>query len=144
MIWYKRFSASWLLPFALFIVPVLVFGGDADPCDGGICNPLGETRDLGALILKIVEGVVQVGYYVVVLGIIYSGFKFVKARGNDKALADAKQTFLYTVIGAAILLGATLLANVISGTVDELKKPTPPPPPQQTAVIFLSLPPNNT
>lgn len=108
----------------LLIAPLLVFAIEPDP--GGpvvIENPLGATRDLGALILKIVEGVAQIGYYIVVLFMIYSGFKFVKARGNDKELADAKQTFLFTVIGAAILLGATLLANVISGTVDQLKEP---------------------
>lgn len=135
MNWHKK---TFLISFAavfLSLLPVFAFvamaqdgGGPSGLCDGGICNPLGETDDLGALILKIVDGIAQVGYYLVVLFIIYSGFKFVKARGNEKELADAKQTFLYTVIGAAILLGATLLANVISGTVDELKNP---PAPQQ-------------
>ncbi len=120
---------SFLLSFAavaLSFIPAVVLasgGGDDNLCNGGICNPLGETNDLGALILKIVEGIAQVGYYLVVLFVIYSGFKFVAARGNDAKLKDAKQTFLFTVIGAAILLGATLLANVISGTVEELKTP---------------------
>lgn len=117
-----------LLPAFALVALAQNGGGPSNLCDGGICNPLGETNDLGALILKIVDGIAQIGYYVVVLFIIYSGFKFVKARGNDKELADAKQTFLYTVIGAAILLGATLLANVIDGTVNELKTP---PTPQQ-------------
>lgn len=123
---YKKLLGPFVFLAVIFLVPIFVMADTpTDPCDGGICNPLGATNDLGALILKIVEGIAQVGYYVVVLFVIYSGFKFVKARGNDKELADAKQTFLYTVIGAAILLGATLLANVISGTVEELK--TPPP-----------------
>lgn len=127
MIWYKKL-AVWSVAAMVITLPSFAFATSTpgDPCNGGICNPLGATRDLGALILKIVEGVAQVGYYVVVLFVIYSGFKFVKARGNDKELADAKQTFLYTVIGAAILLGATLLANVIDGTVNELKAPPAP------------------
>ncbi len=126
MKWYKKLILSSAILAAVFIVPTLVIASTpTDPCDGGICNPLGATNDLGAFILKIVEGIAQIGYYVVVLFIIYSGFKFVKARGNEKELADAKQTFLFTVIGAAILLGATLLANVISGTVDELKASAP-------------------
>lgn len=128
---YKKpfFLAS--IAVALFLMPLALFaqngGGANNLCDGGICNPLGNTTDLSALILKVVDGIVQVGYYVVVLFIIYSGFKFVKARGNDKELADAKQTFLFTVIGAAILLGATLLANVISGTVTQLRSAAPAP-----------------
>jgi len=126
MIMHKKSFLISLAAASFSFVPIFVLaasggGGANNLCDGGICNPLGETNDLGALILKIVEGIAQVGYYVVVLFVIYSGFKFVAARGNDTKLKDAKQTFLYTVIGAAILLGATLLANVISGTVDELK-----------------------
>jgi hypothetical protein len=123
---YKKCFLFSLVVMSFCVLPVFAFAQTPTaPCNGGLCNPLGATTDLGALILKIVEGVAQIGYYVVVLFIIYSGFKFVKARGNDKELADAKQTFLFTVIGAAILLGATLLANVISGTVDELKASAP-------------------
>ncbi len=123
MIWYKK-SIVWSVAGLILLLPFFV-GAEppvADPCKGGLCNPLGSTTELSALILKIVDGIAQVGYYVVVLFIIYSGFKFVTARGDVKKLGEAKQTFLFTVIGAAILLGATLFANVIKGTVDELKK----------------------
>lgn len=123
MIWYKK-SIVWSVAGLILLLPFFV-GAEppvADPCKGGLCNPLGSTTDLSALILKIVEGIAQIGYYLVVLFIIYSGFKFVTARGDVKKLGEAKQMFLYTVIGAAILLGATLLAKVIQGTVDELGK----------------------
>lgn len=122
MIWYKK-SIAWSVAGLILLSPFFVGAQNpADPCKGGICNPLGSTTDLTALILKIVDGIAQIGYYVVVLFIIYSGFKFVTARGDVKKLGEAKQMFLYTVIGAAILLGATLLAKVIQGTVDELGK----------------------
>ena len=53
----------------------------------------------------------------VALAIIYSGFLFVAARGNSEKLTKAKDTLLYTIIGAAILLGAWAIATMISSTV---------------------------
>jgi hypothetical protein len=87
-----------------------------------ITNPLGEQRnDLGALIIYIVEQVTKIGFYVVVFFVIYAGFLYVKAQGNTEKLKEAHRAFLYTVIGAAILLGARLLAEVIDNTVNQLE-----------------------
>ncbi|MBP9771527.1 MAG: hypothetical protein KBD16_01220 [Candidatus Pacebacteria bacterium] len=85
-----------------------------------IANPI-KYDNLGALLIAVAEEAAKVGFYIVVFFIIYSGFLFVKARGNEEELKSAKKTFLYTVIGAAILLGATILANVIEGTVKQLE-----------------------
>ncbi len=126
---YKRHIFGLVL--ALFImIPVAVFaqGGVGTGEVKGIENPLAceNCDDLGGAIIAISEKVAEIGFYVVAIFIIYSGFLFVKARGNKDELKKAKESFLYTVIGAAILLGATVLANVIKGTVDDLKKePTP-------------------
>lgn len=113
------------LAIAVLFAPVFVFAdGEGDPTTGtstgGIQNPI-KFNDLNGFLLAIVDGVVQVGFYLVVIFIIYSGFLFVKARGNEAELKKAKEAFLYTVIGAAILLGATVLANVISGTIDQIR-----------------------
>ncbi len=69
----------------------------------------------------IISIVVQIGVPVVALGIIYSGFLFVTAGGNTEKLNLAKQTFLYTLIGAAIVLGAFVISAAIQGTVDQLR-----------------------
>ena len=53
----------------------------------------------------------------VALAIIYCGFLFVSARGNTEKLTKAKEALLYTVIGAAILLGSWAIAIMISETV---------------------------
>jgi hypothetical protein len=111
-----------LMPSAFSLA---VSSNDLPPKIPQIENPLGDRDDLGALLLYIVEQVTKIGFYVVVLFIIYSGFLFVKAAGNTKALDEAKQVFLYTVIGAAILLGAMVLARVIEGTVNQLEARIP-------------------
>jgi len=56
----------------------------------------------------------------VALAVIYSGFLFVFARGNSEKLGKAKDALLYTLIGAAILLGSWAIAEMIQATVTGL------------------------
>ncbi len=63
---------------------------------------------------------VQVGVPILVIAIIYVGFLFVQAQGNETKLADAKKAFFWTVIGAAIVLGAFVISTAIQNTVDQL------------------------
>ena len=52
----------------------------------------------------------------------YVGFKFVAARGNTQELASARQAFFYTVIGTLLILGAQLIAEILSGTLKEITR----------------------
>lgn len=116
------------LLFVCTIVPTTAFAllpGDdpGQPGDNSIQNPLAcdNCDSIAGLLFAVAKEVAKIGFYVVVIFIIYSGFLFVKARGNEKELEVAKKAFLYTVVGGAILLGATILATVIEGTVNELR-----------------------
>ena len=85
-------------------------------------NPLGSgTGSLLILLTKLLEIVRDVGIPVIAIFIVYSGFLFVKAQGNDSKLSEAKQTLLWTMIGAAIVLGATVISGVINTTIGGLK-----------------------
>ncbi|HEY4524404.1 MAG TPA: hypothetical protein VJL36_01435 [Candidatus Paceibacterota bacterium] len=96
-------------------------GGSIDT-GGVITNPLGSITDISALITKILEIVVQIGLPVIALAIVYTGFLFVKARGNESELTQAKTTLFWTVIGAAVILGAFVIQVTIQGTITELGK----------------------
>jgi hypothetical protein len=87
---------------------------------GMIVNPLGTTNTLPVLIQNALKDVITIGIPIVALAIIYCGFLFVFARGNSEKLTKAKDALLYTIIGAAILLGALAIAQMISGTVSAL------------------------
>jgi hypothetical protein len=52
--------------------------------------------------------------------LVYVGYLFVVAQGNDTKLSEAKQALLYTVIGALILLGAQAIAIGICQTTSAL------------------------
>lgn len=118
----------------VFIMPIISFaqtGGNSSTggnsgCDPtkGLCNPLaGNGIDsIPALIQKVLEGALKIGIPVIALAIIYSGFLFVFARGNSEKLGKAKNSLLYTLIGAAILLGSWAIAEMINVTITSLGK----------------------
>ena len=114
--WYK------LVIFIYFlVVPVFILYADGpnnacDPTQGKICNPLGTTTELPALIQNILLAALKIGIPIVALAVIYSGFLFVSARGNSEKLTKAKDTLMYTLIGAAILLGSVAIAKMIEST----------------------------
>jgi len=84
---------------------------------GMIVNPIPSVTSVPGLIQTILQGVLKIGIPIVALAIIYCGFLFVFARGNSEKLTKAKDALLYTLIGAAILLGAWAIATMISTTV---------------------------
>ena len=89
----------------------------------GLENPL-KVSTLAAFVQKVLEIVTTIGVPIVAIFIIYSGFLFVKARGNPEELETAKKTFLWTVVGAAILLASWILAKAICVTVVQLGNTT--------------------
>ena len=107
----------------LIVAPILSFAQapasvDVDPIDtqGKIVNPI-KVDTINGFIKTLLEGVLRVGIPIVALAIIYCGFLFVSARGNSEKLGKAKDALLYTLIGAAILLGSWAIAQLISDTV---------------------------
>jgi hypothetical protein len=99
--------------------PVPTKGG---PCGDKICNPLGKGANLDSIIKKILSGINVVAAMVVTFFIILGGFKYVTAMGDEKKITDAHNMLKWTVIGAAILFGAQVIANIIQTTVTELSK----------------------
>lgn len=84
-------------------------------------NPLGTGTTLNSFLLSILSIVTDViGPIIVVLMLVYVGFKFVVAQGNATEIAAARSMLLWTVIGALILLGAKVIAMGILATVQAL------------------------
>lgn len=118
--------------FILFCAPVVTFGqntGLGNPPVGNaptsgldgtkIKNPI-SYNTINDFIKAILEGVIKIGIPIIALAIIYSGFLFVFAQGNEGELKKAKDALLYSIIGAVLLLGAWALAQLISETVLKL------------------------
>jgi hypothetical protein len=94
----------------------------AGPYGITIDNPLKEgTNSLYDFISLVVNNVIlPIGGVIAVIYIIYAGFLFVTASGNEAKLKTAKTAFLYAVIGTAILLGAWAISEAVKGTIGQI------------------------
>jgi Na+-translocating ferredoxin:NAD+ oxidoreductase RnfA subunit len=108
----KKTNRILLFLFGIFMPFIFVNAA----CVGVICNPISQDSIEG-LLKTILEGVIKIGIPVVALALVYCGFLFVQARGNPKEIEKARNSFIYTLIGTAILLGSWAIAQLISETV---------------------------
>lgn len=82
-------------------------------------NPL-NAETLQELLLLILRAVIQLGSIVLVLALVWTGFLFIQAQGQEEKLRDARGSLLWTVAGGLLLLGATAIAEVVKATVGQL------------------------
>ena len=105
-----------LFPFEMARAQVPSFG--VSPT---IDNPL-KDKTIQSLVTTLIRTLLQIAVPIAVLAIIYSGFKFVTAQGNEAELKKAKEQLYWTIIGVAILMGAFVISAIIKGTIDKVIK----------------------
>ena len=84
-----------------------------------LTNPLKSTT-FAELVANIAKIVAEVGFPIAVMALLWAGFLFVTAGGNEEKINNAKKTLLWAVIGTAILLGAWGIATAVSSFVGTL------------------------
>jgi hypothetical protein len=96
-------------------------GSNVNACPPGkICNPL-KARTIQEFLTQLIDVVIAIGSVLAIFFLIYAGFLFVTAQGNEQKLQKAKAAFWWTVVGIAVLLGAKVIQAVIEGTVRALQ-----------------------
>ncbi len=86
-----------------------------------ISNPLGgNVNSLPAFFSAIVSVVIQLGTIIAVLAIMYGGFLYVTAQGDEEKLGKAYKTITWALVGTAILLGARTIMAAVTDTVKQL------------------------
>ena len=83
-------------------------------------NPL-KANSLGEFLTLILDAIVLIAFPFLVLMLVYAGFLFVQAQGNEQKLQEARRTFMWTLLGALLVLGAQALSLAIKATVDEIQ-----------------------
>lgn len=118
----KRLASTMLvlLPMAVLFVAQVAGAQACDPAKE-FCNILNpEFSSVPNFISGFLKVVVMIALPIISLFIVYSGFLFVSARGNEGQLQEAKKNFFYVIIGAILILGAWVLATMIAGTVSQI------------------------
>jgi amino acid transporter len=85
-------------------------------------NPLAfNITSITDFLRVILENIVMpIAAVVVVVLIIYTGFLFVIARGNEKKLEEAKQSLKNVIIGTVILFGSVAISYAIGNTICQI------------------------
>ena len=109
-----------VLLVCVLIMPVITLAVTT-PCDPAkeLCNPI-KFNTIADFFEEVLRIAAQIGGVIIILGIIYSGFLFVTARGNQDELTKAKKAITYTVIGAIIVLGAWSFSVAIKSTINTI------------------------
>ncbi len=108
---YKKYS----LLFLVFFLSVTKVTAQYIP--GEITNPLRPDMDsIPAILTELFGAISKIGAILLAIMIVYSGFLFVTAAGNDTRLTKAKESIKYVIIGGAVVLGATGIAELIEQT----------------------------
>ncbi len=84
-----------------------------------ISNPI-SANSIQELIDLVLKAALAIGVPIAVLFLMYSGFKFITAQGDPGKVKDARQYFMWTLVGIVVLLGASLLSTIIQSTIHEL------------------------
>lgn len=116
---------AFMLPIA-FLLFVVIVHAQSTPCTNSSTNcfksPTG-TMSFQSFIAAAMTAMVKIAVPIITVFIVYSGFLFVTAQGNQAKLETAKRNFLYSILGALLILGAWVLAQIIGSTVTELLGP---------------------
>lgn len=84
-----------------------------------LTNPL-KSGTLEEFVNTILAAILKFLIPVLAILFIYTGFKLVTSRGNEKALTAAKHDFFNLVIGAVLILGAYTFGTIIMNTLKEV------------------------
>lgn len=114
-----KFFKKIIIYILVLLLPYFVRAGCEDKGAGFIENPI-KACTFADLIRDITQIILVVGLPLSAFMIILAGFQFVTAQGNDEKIKKARQTFYWTVIGAAVIIGARVIAEAVVNFAENL------------------------
>ncbi|OGZ11572.1 MAG: hypothetical protein A3D67_00200 [Candidatus Lloydbacteria bacterium RIFCSPHIGHO2_02_FULL_51_22] len=97
-------------------------GGTPENTTFTLSSPLKDIGGIPALINALITNIVlPLGVSVATIAIIYAGFLYVKAAGNENEVKKVHGIIWWTLVGTAVLLGASVIARLIEGTINQLR-----------------------
>src|SRR3989344_5235364 len=116
----KFLKEKMTIVFLVFLLPIIVLAQGGSNITNKIDNPL-SADSLFCFLKDVLDVFLTVGIIIAVLFMVYAGFLFFTARGNETQLGTAKKAFLGAFIGTAIIMGAWVIAKAIVGTVNAIR-----------------------
>lgn len=82
-------------------------------------NPLGDTT-LTQLFTNLLDALIVLAVPIIVFFIIYAGFQYVTAQGNEQQITNAHRALLYALVGGLLILGASGLIAIVDQAVTDM------------------------
>jgi hypothetical protein len=106
----------------IFVPPVAAQSSENSACGGiGIISGGNGTSsgcssgNIDGIIADILNIISLIAGFIAVVMIIVGGFRYVVSGGNDQAVAGAKNTILYALIGVVVLILAQAIVHFVLG-----------------------------
>ncbi len=121
----RRFAIVVLILFMLASIAIGAYAPATHAADNTgttLVNPLGgdcssNSTCVSSFLTSILKFVVKIGSVIVILMLVFVGYKFVAAQGEPGKITEARNMLLWTVVGALVLLGSQAIALGIEATV---------------------------
>lgn len=98
--------------FLLFFTPIFVYGQDKIELQ----NPLEVNMDNPAVLIGyIIQAVLGLIGGISLLMMVYGGFQWLTAAGNEDKIKSGTQTMLWSAIGLVLVFSSYLLVSTIFG-----------------------------
>jgi len=111
----RRFFTHLFL--GLFFAAPIAFAADLPTPTTLVSNPVpGAGSTLEDFVYLLIDIIQWVALPLLALALIRAGFMLVSAGGDEKQITSGKLWVVWTLVGAAIVLGARVVANVVFGT----------------------------
>lgn len=83
-------------------------------------NPLGSINSFAAFAEAIFRAIVIIAIPLTVIFLIWGGILFVTSHGNEERVKTAKKVFLWTVIGAMVIVASWVIAVALNNSIQTL------------------------
>jgi len=81
---------------------------------GCVSDGVAKINCIPAVLWLVIQSLLLFAGVVALFFIIHSGLKFVLSSGDPKRVEDARETFVYAIVGLVIVLLAFLILNLVS------------------------------
>lgn len=107
-------AVAFALLFALMpVVALAQVPGQGFGANSVSFNGTANSNNLPAAIVRIVNTLLVIAGIIVVIFIIIGGVQYVTSAGDEDKAAQAKNTVMYAVIGAVVIILATVIVRFI-------------------------------
>lgn len=127
---FKKIITVFLL-LGLFVLPLsaeaqlenqLCPGGqiEAGTCIPDAPNEAVQETDVGRLIFNILQAILSIIGLIAVVFVVYGGFKYMTANGDEEQIKAAKKTIVNAVIGLIVILLAWAIVSVVANFISDV------------------------